>query len=224
MAGLDALLYRLTGQTDVVIGLGVAGQAMTGKSCLVGHCVNLLPIRTRIQPDAPFQENLAAVKKLVLDAYDHYQSTVGGILQHVTVPRNPGRPPLVEVIFNVDRDVATAKFKGAEFSCERNPKRALHFDLFFNFVEGPRGLYVECDYNTDLFEHATLERWLQHYETLLAGIAANPAETFAKLPVLTDSEQHELTTGWNAQPSIQNRKHCIDGLKRRPQKIRSPTR
>jgi amino acid adenylation domain-containing protein len=198
MAGLDALLHRLTGQTDLVIGLGVAGQAMTGKSCLVGHCVNLLPIRTKIQPDVPFQENLAAVKKGVLDAYDHYQSTTGGILQNVAVPRNPGRPPLVEVIFNVDRDVATAQFHGTEFSCERNPKRALHFDLFFNFVEGPRGLYVECDYNADLFDASTLERWLKHYQTLLVGIAVNPAEIFGKLPILTDSEQTELTTGWNA--------------------------
>ncbi|MEQ1474072.1 MAG: amino acid adenylation domain-containing protein, partial [Candidatus Acidiferrum sp.] len=197
MAGLDALLHRLTGQTDLVIGLGVAGQAMTGKSCLVGHCVNLLPIRTKIQPDAPFQENLAAVKKGVLDAYDHYQSTLGGILQNITLPRSPGRPPLVEVIFNVDRDVATAQFEGTEFSCERNPKRALHFDLFFNFVEGPRGLYVECDYNTDLFDAATLERWLKHYQTLLVGIAVNPAETFGKLPMLTDSEQAEIISGWN---------------------------
>ncbi len=198
MAGLEALLHRLTGQTDLVIGLGVAGQAMTGKSCLVGHCVNLLPIRTKIQAEAPFQENLAAVKKGVLDAYDHYQSTLGGILQNITLPRNPGRPPLVEVIFNVDRDVATAQFAGAEFSCERNPKRALHFDLFFNFVEGPRGLYVECDYNTDVFERTTLERWLKHYQTLLVGIAVNPAEAFGKLPMLTDSEQAEITTGWNS--------------------------
>ena len=75
--------------------------------------------------------------------------------------------------------------------------RALHFDLFFNFVDGPRGLYVECDYNTDLFDASTLERWLKHYQTLLVGIAVNPAETFGKLPILTDAEQTELTTGWN---------------------------
>ena len=134
----------------------------------------------------------------MLDAYDHYQSTLGGIFQNITLARNPGRPPLVEVIFNMDRDVATAQFAGAEFSCERNPKRALHFDMFFNFVEGPRGLYVECDYNTDIFERATLERWLKHYQTLLVGIAVNPAEAFGKLPILTDSEQSEITTGWNS--------------------------
>jgi len=192
MAALDTLFYRLTGQTDMVLGLGVAGQAMSGKSCLVGHCVNLLPIRTRIQPNAPFQENLAAVKKRVLDAYEHHQATVGGMLQHISVSRSAGRPPLVEVVFNVDREVATAQFFGAEFSCERNPKRALHYDLFFNFVDGPRDLYVECDYNTDLFGAATVERWLNHYQTLLASIVANPAEKLSQLPVMNESELQKV--------------------------------
>src|SRR6185295_9343564 len=145
MAGLKTLLHRLTGQTDVVIGLGVAGQALTGKTCLVGHCVNLLPIRTQLRPDASFQENLGAIKKHVLDAYDHHQCTLGSLLQHISVPRNPKRAPLVEVIFNVDRDPGSAEFHDVDFFCERNAKHALHFDLFFNFVEGPRGLYVECD-------------------------------------------------------------------------------
>jgi len=192
MAALDTLFYRLTGQTDMVLGLGVAGQAMSGKTCLVGHCVNLLPIRTQIQPNAPFQENLAAVKKRVLDAYDHHQATVGGMLQHISVPRSAGRPPLVEVVFNVDRDVATAQFSGTEFSWERNPKRALHYDLFFNFVDGPHGLYVECDYNTDLFGAATVERWLNHYQTLLASIVANPAEKLSQLPLMNESELQKL--------------------------------
>ena len=101
MASIDALLYRLTGQADVVIGLGVAGQAMTGQNCLVGHCLNMLPLRMRLQPDASFKANLTAVRKSLLDAYDHHRCTVGGLLQHISVPRNPGRSPLVEVVFNV---------------------------------------------------------------------------------------------------------------------------
>jgi len=197
MAALKALLHRLTGQTDLVMGLGVAGQSVTGNTCLVGHCVNLLPVRTRLQAEASFQENLAAVKKNVLDAYDHHQSTIGGILQHLKVPRSAGRPPLVEVIFNLDQDPGAAEFHGVEFACELNPKRALHFDLFFNFVDGPRGLCVECNYNTDLFDAATIERWLRHYQTLLESIAVNPAETLGKLPILTEAERKELTVGWN---------------------------
>ena len=199
MAALKTLLHRLTGQTDLVIGLPVAGQAMVGRNCLVGHCVNLVPVRTRLQAEAGFRENLAAVKKNVLDAYDHQQCTIGSILQHISFPRDPGRPPLVEVIFNVDRDPGAAEFDGVEFSYERNPKRALHFDLFFNFVEGPGGLYLECDYNADLFEASTIERWLSHYQTLLESVAANPGQPLGKLPILTAAGRRQLLREWNHQ-------------------------
>jgi amino acid adenylation domain-containing protein len=192
MAALKTLLYRLTGQTDVVVGLGVAGQAVRGENCLVGHCVNLLPVRTRLEPEASFLQNLTAVKKNVLDALEHHQCTLGSILQHTSVPRIPGRSPLVEVIFNVDRDPGAEQFEGLEFSCDRNPKRALHFDLFFNFVDGPRGLLLECDFNTELFDVTTIERWLGHYETLLANIAATPERPLAQVPILTEGERREL--------------------------------
>jgi amino acid adenylation domain-containing protein len=193
MAGLKTLLHRLTGQSDIVVGLGVAGQAVSGKNCLVGHCVNLLPIRTKLQEDGSFEANLAAVKRGVLDAYDHHQTTVGSILQHLKVPRNTGRPPLIEVIFNLDRDPGSSRFADLEFDCDRNPKAALHFDLFFNFVEGQKGLYIECDYNTDLFDSSTIERWLAHYETLLEGTALNPAEALDSLPLLKSAELAKLT-------------------------------
>lgn len=206
MTAIETLIYRLTGQTDVVIGLPVAGQAVTGKNNLVGHCVSLLPIRTHLRPEAGFHENLALVKENVLDAYDHYQCTIGTILQHVNVPRHAGRQPLVEVIFNVDRDSSTEEFSGAKFMCERNPKRAMHYDLFFNFVEGPRGLHVECDYNTDLFDAATIERWLGHYQTLLEHVVATPSEQIGMLPIMTNGERDELVQGWN-DPSVEFPNH-----------------
>jgi amino acid adenylation domain-containing protein len=197
MTGLKTLLYRLTGQTDLVVGLGAAGQAVTGQTCLVGHCVNLLPIRTQLRADASFQENLAAVKTSILNAYDHHQSSIGSILQQLKVPRSTNRPPLVEVIFNLDPDAGSVEFPGLEFKVDRTPKRALHFDLFLNVVEGPRGIVLECDYNTDLFDAVTIERWLRHYQTLLEGIAADPTATIAKLPLLTETERREIAIDWN---------------------------
>jgi amino acid adenylation domain-containing protein len=199
MATMKLLLHRLTGQTDFVVGLGAAGQAIDGKNCLVGHCLNLLPVRTQLHTDATFQDTLRTVKKNVLDAHDHHQCTIGGILQNLTaVPRSPNRAPLVEVTFNVDRDPGAVEFHELDFSCDRNPKCALHFDLFFNIVEGQQGLNVECDYNTDLFDAATIERWLRHYETLLQGIATNPVEILGKIPLLTETERLEMTAGRNA--------------------------
>ncbi len=109
------------------------------------------------------------VKKEVLDAFDHHQCTIGALLQHLSVPRSAGRSPLVEVLFNLDRDAGETSFEGLEFSFVRTPKRALHFDLFFNFVEGQQGMYLECDYNTGLFDASTIERWMSSLQTLLEG-------------------------------------------------------
>jgi amino acid adenylation domain-containing protein len=197
MAGLKALLVRLTGQSDIVVGLGAAGQAITGRNCLVGHCLNLLPIRTQLNKGASFQENVAAVKKSVMDAYDHHHCTIGGILQHLRIPRNLSRSPIVEVLFNVDRDPGATTFEGVDFTCERNAKRALHFDLFFNIVEGSKGLLVECDYNTDLFDAATIERWLRYYETVLQSVAAAPSTLLGDVAVMQREEQRQLVEDWN---------------------------
>jgi len=113
-------------------------------------------------------------------------------LQHVSVPRQASRPPLAEVMFNVDRDLSGTEFSGLSFVCERNHKPALHYDFFFNFTEGPKGLSVDCDYNTDLFDETTIDGWFDRYEVLLESIVSKPAEALDIMPLLPDSERREL--------------------------------
>jgi acyl transferase domain-containing protein/non-ribosomal peptide synthetase component F/glutamate-1-semialdehyde aminotransferase/thioesterase domain-containing protein/acyl carrier protein len=191
-AALKTLLHRLSGQTDIVLGMPVAGQSVTDRHCLVGQCVNLLPVRSRLTPETSFADTLTAVRADVLDAFDHHHVTLGEILQHVTLPRSTSRPPLVEVIFNIDRDASDVAFTGVDFACVRNPKRALHFDLFFNVIEQQRGWYLECDYNADLFDETTIARWMQHFEILLSGIVDDPAAPLDRLPLLTAAERDSL--------------------------------
>jgi amino acid adenylation domain-containing protein len=197
LSAFKTLLHRLSGQSDLVVGLPVAGQATSGQTCLVGHCVNLVPIRSELKPDESFESNLVLLKKNILDAYDHSQTTIGGILQHIAVSRTPDRPPLVEVIFNVDRELSDVEFHNLQFTCERNAKRALHYDLFLNVVEGPRGIYAECDFNPDLFDSATILRWLGHYETLLESILGEPSNSLAKLKLLSAAESNTILETWN---------------------------
>ena len=139
----------------------------------------------------------ARVLAEVLDAYDRHHVTIGELLQHLCVPRSPSRPALVEVIFNVDRDPSLAGFQGLQFSCQKNAKRALHYDLFFNFVEGPQGLRLECDYNADLYDYKTIERWLGHFQTLLGAIVGEPTSTLEALPLLSEVEHKQITVEWN---------------------------
>ena len=99
------------------------------------------------------------------------------------------------MIFNVDRDSGALDFAGLECSVESNPKQTLNFDLFVNFSEGPRGLSLQCHYNTDIIERSTVEQWLAHLETLLTGIAHNPQQSLRELPMLSGKPQ--MLDSWN---------------------------
>jgi len=209
MGALHTLLYRLTGQADTAAGLSIAGQAVSGKDCLVGHCVNFLPIRTQIRPEAGFHENLASVKKNVMDAYEHHECSIGSILQQIKVPRVAGRLPLVEINFSVDGDASGAKFEGVEFASKGNPKPALQHDLFFYFAEGTNGLVLNCFYNTDLFDATTIERWLDHYQTLLDAIVRDPEQSVSNMSVLTESQRNELVCQWNDTAAALNEKNQV---------------
>ncbi|HMQ54320.1 MAG TPA: aminotransferase class III-fold pyridoxal phosphate-dependent enzyme, partial [Anaerolineae bacterium] len=197
LAAYNLLLSRLTGQEDIVVGVSAAGQAMTGQAPLVGHCVNLLPLRSRLDSEASFKDFLASIRIAVLDAYDHQQCTFGSILQRLKLGRDPSHLPLVQATFNLDPDLVGHGFHGLAASMEPVPKQAVNFDIFFNINEGQGGLTANCHYNTDLFDEETISRWLGHYETLLEGLAANPDQDLSALPLLSETERNHLLVTLN---------------------------
>jgi amino acid adenylation domain-containing protein len=212
LAAYNALLFRLSGQDDIVAGIPTAGQSTTDKHSLIGHCVNILPLRSRMKADMPFKEFLAATKTLLLDAQDHQQCTFGSILRTISLERNPARSPLVEVIFNLNRKLPGEGFHNLASSIHEVPKRAINWDMFLNMSETDTGLITDCDYNTDLFDEATIRRWLGHFETLLAAVAANPEQPLATIPVLSAADRTRLLTEWNATAADYPAAACIHTL------------
>ncbi len=188
LAGFSALLRRLTGQDDIIVGLPAAGQAALEDPSLVGHCVRLLPLRLAPHGSLPFAEHLKAVRGRVFDAYDHQNCTFSTLLPKLPGARGAGQTALVSVTLNVDRPPELA-FAGLTASLETNPRSFFQFDLSLNIVDAGGALTVECDYNTDLFDAAAVARWLVGFQTLLAGAAAEPSQTLLTLPVLTEEER-----------------------------------
>jgi amino acid adenylation domain-containing protein len=212
LAALKALFYRLSGKDDIVIGLTSAGQPLFGQNTLVGHCVNLLPIRSRLRGDLSFREHLAAVRRATLDGLDHQECTFVNVLEHLALPRDPSRLPLVEIIFNVDKDSGDLQFHDLEARLEQNPKSSTNFDAFFSFIERPDGLHLNCDYNTDLWDESTLQRWCRHLETLLNGLAQNPDLALDAVPLLTEEEQRTILGTWNETRMEYRRDRCVHHL------------
>ncbi|QWT21702.1 amino acid adenylation domain-containing protein [Bacillus sp. NP157] len=194
LAGFAILLRRIAGQDDVVIGIPTAGQAAEGLGTLVGHCVNVLPLRARIEDGAGFASVLGTVRNDLLDAFEHQRYTLGSLLPKLSMARDPSRLPLVSVLFNLDAvlDESTVAFPGLRFSVEAIPREYENFELFINAVQVDGALRLECQYNADLFEGATIQGWLDAYATLLREAALAPTEPVVALPVVSDAVYREL--------------------------------
>jgi hypothetical protein len=175
------LLHRLSGQEELVIGVPTAGQPSAGAPGLVGHMVNTIPVRLRLTPDTPLGDALAHARGQVLDGYDHQQVTFGTLLARLPFARDPGRPPLVSVAFNLDRGIGASglPFAGLAASLRSVPRSRENFDLFVNAVELDGAVTVECQYNTALYDRATVRSWLAAFERVVAGTAAEGADAVA---------------------------------------------
>ena len=198
LAAFKVLLARISMQNDIVVGIPIAGQATVGKKPLIGHCVNFLPLRSNLEFTDRFEEFLKAIKSSMLDTLEHQQCTLGGILQQLKIPRDPSRLPLVEVQFNLDRGKTRKRFKNLEASVEKIPVQSVIFDLFFDVSEIDNNLIVNCDYNTDLFEEETIQRWIGHYETILQSVQRNVNQRIGDISLLSHQQSDQLLTFWNA--------------------------
>ncbi len=210
----NVLVNRLSQQEDLVIGIPAAGQSQGDNGGLVGHCVNMLPIRTSVLRTQPFSELLSSVRSVLLDSQEHQSFTFGKLLTKLPLPRDPSRLPLVSVIFNVDRaqggDGAVV-FPELTLRVSSNPRAFENFDLFLNAVEVGGRVELECQYNTDLFDDSTIERWLATYETLLRSIASAPTESVGLLELVSEADRAQVAA-WNQTDAEFPRERCVHEL------------
>jgi amino acid adenylation domain-containing protein len=214
LAGFEVLLHRLTGQSDLVVGIPSCGQVASGRDRLVGHCTNLLPLRTQIDPKRSFTDYLQQRRSTILDAYEHQQFTFGSLVSKLALSRDPSRIPLVPIMFNLDRaDVSNSQlFSGLELVSHLNPREFETFELFINAVELADKMVLECQYNTNLFDRETIRRRLSEFETLLRGIVAHPEQLIAQLPLLTMAARQQLMIDWNGTQTDYPDTKCLHQL------------
>ena len=197
LAGFQMLLHRLTGQDEVVVGISTAGQAVHEDASLVGHAVHFLPMLSELHAAETATEHLKATRRALLDAYDHQEFTYGSMLRRLKLEREPGRLPLIEVQFNLEKVGSNVAFEGIETTIESNAKRFVNTDLFLNVIESPAGLDFACDYNSDLFDETTIERWMGHWAELLRSLAAAPETRVDTLAILNPAERQQILSQWN---------------------------
>jgi amino acid adenylation domain-containing protein len=195
----ESVVHRLTGVEDLVVGIPTAGQSFAGEPNLVGHCVNMLPIRTPLSPDVRFSDLLNTLRRDVLDASEHQGVTFGSLLQKLVVRRDPSRLPLITLTFNVDQAMTADRFQfaGLETEIASSPRAFENFDLFINATESRGVVTLETQYNTDLFDRSTIERWLGAFEVLLRSAIETPDLPIGELTLLSPPELADFER-WNA--------------------------
>jgi amino acid adenylation domain-containing protein len=203
MAGLQALLYRYTGQTDLVVGTVSANRSRASLAPLIGFLVNTLPIRGDLAGNPSFAELAAQLQETALEAFAHQDLPFAKIVEALGAPRDAGRTPVLQILLGYaerqaeparDAGDAGVQFARSDLIAGLN---AAKFDLTLVAEARPEGLWLECSYKTALFEPATISRLLTHLETLLAGAVASPLARLSELPLLTEDELYCELVEWN---------------------------
>lgn len=211
-AAYQTWLNRLTGQTDLVIGVPLAGQSAKGSDALVGQCVHTLPIRARLDVTNSFSALLQQNRSWILDAQENWNSSFGAIAQTLDLPSDPSRMPLVSVLFNLDPPMSKVRFAGLERRISSGPRIYFQYDLGINLVDEGQELLVELDYNQDLLPSDWIESWLGHYITLLENAAAHPSDRIDHLSLLGAKDLDQLVVACNKTATGYPRGQRIEDL------------
>lgn len=182
LAGFEVLLYQVTGQHELVVGVPAAGQPSNGMDNLIGHCVNLLPLRSSLTPNISFINYLKKRKIELFDANDHKHPSFGHLLQKLNVPRDPSRIPLVPITFNVDLGMTNkVAFSNLTFELKNNPKFFESFEVFLNASGNEKNLVFEWSFNKALFNRETIKKMMMSYEKILQKIVDDPSKTLEQI-------------------------------------------
>jgi amino acid adenylation domain-containing protein len=194
LAGFQTLLHRYTAQTDIVLGTPIANRTRAATESLIGCFVNTLVLRTDLAADPTFVELIRRVRDTALGAYAHQHVPFEMLVEALQPERDVSRSPLFQVMLVLQNAPKQALELNDELhlSGVEVERRTAKFDLTLSLTEQTEGLEGVWEYNTDLFEAATIERMNGHFQVLLDGIIATPEHRLSELPLLTDAEQQQL--------------------------------
>ncbi|HKV08204.1 MAG TPA: amino acid adenylation domain-containing protein, partial [Thermoanaerobaculia bacterium] len=198
LAAFAALLGRYTGRDDLLIGTPVANRGRGEIEGLIGFFVNVLALRADLSGNPSFSGLLGRARETALAAYSHQDLPFEALVEELRPERDLSRSPLFQVVLLVDRvaeDVPhPAGLQLTPLDVEQSTSK---FDLTLSVLEDGDALLAAAEYASDLFEAATVDRFLAHFGTLLAASARSPETLLSELPLLTSEERYQLLTAWN---------------------------
>jgi amino acid adenylation domain-containing protein len=213
LAAFAALLHRHTGRDDMLIGTAAAGRTRPGLEQVVGHFVNLLPVRAGLEGDPAFSDLLARVRRTVVGALERQDFPFPLLVERLAPARDPARHPLVQTALVLEQPHRLQGGAAAPFVLGRSggpvrvgelilepvalPRPATPFDLTILAVETGGTVEAVVELSADLFDPPTAARLAGRFLTLLTAAAADPSRRLSALPALTPAERAQLQVEWN---------------------------
>lgn len=195
LAGFQTLLHRYNGQNDIVVGTPIANRNRAEIEDLIGFFVNTLVLRTRLDGDQKFTDLLAQVRETTLGAYAHQDVPFEKLVEELQPERDNSRHPLFQVVFVLQNaPVALPQLSGLKVTNLNVEPETAKFDVVVNLHETEAGLAGVIAYNTDLFDAETITRLMNHYESLLEDVVAQPSAPLKSFDLLTEEEKLILET------------------------------
>ncbi len=227
LAAFQVLLYRYTGQEDILVGSPTTGRSRRESSGLVGDFINPVVLRADLSGNPSFKRFLTQVRHTVLDALKHQDYPFALLVERLHPTQEPSRSPLFQVMlilrklhrfeelseFIVPSETeARMDFGGLELEPLVVAQQEGQFDLTLEMLETGGSLKGVLKYNPDLFDACTVHRMAGHFQILLSSVVANPEQPISTLPFLSAAEQHQLLVEWNRTQTDYPMNACIHKL------------
>jgi len=225
LAAFLVMLRRYTGQDDLCVGTAVANRRMRETERLIGMIVNNLVLRTDLSGNPTFRELVGRVRSCTLEAFANEDLPFDKVVEVLKPIRNLSYNPLYQVMFSFhDSPLPDLSLPGLNISPDvALSNKSTKFDLDVVVIPhsqqrfgrssqtGEKGITVIWEYNTDLFDAATIQQMVEQYQTLLEGIVTNPIQQVSELPLLTQAQQ-QLLVEWNQTHREYSTKQCVHQL------------
>ncbi|WP_316833090.1 non-ribosomal peptide synthetase [Pedobacter aquatilis] len=175
LSAFEIFIALKTGQVDIIVGIPTAGQAAAEMFELVGHCVNLLALRAKVDSSLTFSQYLAERKAAFFDAYENQKFTFGELVETLDHQRVQSRIPILPIIFNIDMGMDTlVSFEKLQHQLISNPRVYETFEIFLNATGSESSFVLEWSYNTQLFKLDTIKKLSAQFEQLLETLVTLP--------------------------------------------------
>jgi amino acid adenylation domain-containing protein len=197
LAAFKALLYRYTGQEDILIGSPIANRNRDELKRLIGFFVNTLVLRTNLEGNPSFRELLRRVRQVALEAYAHQDLPFDKLVEAIQPTRDISHTPLFQVSFTLRNPPQLEEIPGINLSPIKVESCTAQFDLSLVVELTEENAIASFEYNTDLFDATTIARMLGHWQNLLEGIIANPQAKLSELSLLSETEKQQILVDWN---------------------------